>query len=141
MNGYYQIFNNNGKCCLKIFPPTDGGEPVSGRDRRQQAGAVHPALRLYASAGAVIVGGGCYDGWMPAGTGQPETKLPRNPQMGALRCGNVYGDLLYLEDAFSQYDENKDSLTGLVISHQSSVIRTENFRFHSYFDLDNDNDG
>lgn len=28
MNGYYQIFNNNGKCCLKIFPPTDGGEPI-----------------------------------------------------------------------------------------------------------------
>lgn len=28
MNGYFQVVQKNGKCCVKLFPPTDGGEPI-----------------------------------------------------------------------------------------------------------------
>lgn len=28
MNGYYQIINNNGKCCLKLIPPSGDGAPI-----------------------------------------------------------------------------------------------------------------
>lgn len=28
MNGYFQIVNQNGKCGVKLFPPTDGGEAI-----------------------------------------------------------------------------------------------------------------
>ena len=28
MNGYFQVISNNGKCAVKMFPPTDGGEPI-----------------------------------------------------------------------------------------------------------------
>lgn len=29
MNSYFQIVNVNGKCGLKLFPPTDGGDPIN----------------------------------------------------------------------------------------------------------------
>lgn len=28
MNGYFQIVSNNNRCCIKLFPPKDGGSPI-----------------------------------------------------------------------------------------------------------------
>ena len=28
MNGYFQIVANNNRCCIKLFPPKDGGSPI-----------------------------------------------------------------------------------------------------------------
>ncbi len=28
MNGYFQIVANNNRCCVKLFPPKDGGSPI-----------------------------------------------------------------------------------------------------------------
>lgn len=32
MNGYFQIFPHNSMCCIKLIPPTDGGDPVNRDD-------------------------------------------------------------------------------------------------------------
>lgn len=32
MNGYYQVVNKGGKCCLKLIPPQNGGQPISRDD-------------------------------------------------------------------------------------------------------------
>ena len=32
MNGYFQIVQQNNRCCIKLVPPTDGGTPVKTED-------------------------------------------------------------------------------------------------------------